>query len=369
MKFNRMVIEKESPEEMGYGNIKYNLTESSVRDLTVKDLGVKLDDLVLAYTDHSGKPELRQLIARNYGSIPPENILLTTGACLAIFIANITLLSPGDRMVVVRPNYAANLEVPRSLGITQDILDLQFDEQYRINLAALDALITPKTKVVSITYPHNPTGTVIDEATLRKIVDITRKKKVHLIVDETYRDLSFATPPPVAASLGAHVISIESFSKAYGIPGIRIGWLATQDKALKDQFVATKEQIIICGSVVDEEIAHAMYQQRSKFMDTMRGSLQKKFETVKAWIHSQPDLEWVQPRGGVVCFPRIKRDVNIDVAKFYRVLNEKYGVFVGPGHWFEQDDRFFRLGYGWPTEAELAPALQAISKALQEAKT
>jgi aspartate/methionine/tyrosine aminotransferase len=361
-----MVMEKESPEEIGYGNIKYNLTESSVPDQKIENLGIDLGNLILCYGDHSGKPDLRDLLANHYDGLSPENIMTATGACMALFIVNATILNPGDHIVVAYPNYASNIEVPRSLGCNVDLLELKFENNFQIDLDELKSKITPKTKLVSITYPHNPTGTMISEQSLNEIIKIIEKNNCYLLMDETYRELTLGEKLPTAASLCEKAISVESMSKAYGIPGIRLGWLATKSKDLKEAFLAAKEQIGICTSVIDEEIAYIVLKRKEEFLSEIRKQNQIKLDIVKKWMNKQTDLEWIEPKGGVVCFPRMKADVNAE--KFYRLLNEKYETFVGPGHWFDMSDIYFRLGYGWPTEEELKAGIQNITKALAESK-
>lgn len=103
-------------------------------------------------------------------------------------------------------------------------------------------------------------------------------------------------------------------------------------------------------------------------MDNIKQHIQTKFKIITAWMNTQRDLEWTQPEGGVVCFPKIKSDININLKDFYRILNQKYQTFVGPGHWFEMDDRYFRIGYGWPSEEDLEAGLKNITRAFQDIK-
>lgn len=369
MWFKRMVMEKESPEEWGYEKIKFNLTESSVTDCDIGQLDIKINNnLLLCYGDHSGMPELRELIVREYDGVCADQVLISTGACMALFIVYATLLKPQDHVVIIHPNYASNIEVPRSLGCNVDLLRLHFEDNFRINLDELKKLITPKTRLVNITYPHNPTGTMISESTLRDIIKLVEENDCYLLVDETYRELTFGEKLPTAASLSPRAISVESVSKTYGIPGVRTGWLVTKDRKLKEAFLATKEQICICGSIVDENITYQVLKKKDMLLANFQQRNKKRFKIIERWINSQDDVEWVTPQGGVVCFPRIKPEISIDTASFYRILNEKYGTFIGPGHWFEMDDRYFRIGYGWPSEENLTEGLRNITKAIWDSK-
>jgi aspartate/methionine/tyrosine aminotransferase len=369
MKYRRMPIEIESPEQAGYGNIRFNLTESSMSDMPVRDLGADFDALVLAYGDHAGRPELREALAADGEGLGAGDVLVTPGAAAALFIVATSLLEKGSHMIVAHPNYSTNVETPRAIGCEVDLLDLRFEEGFRVNMDRLEELVRPgETKLISFTCPHNPTGTVLGPEELRRLIAIAEKAGCRLLLDETYREMTFGEPLPLAASLSPCAISVASLSKSYGMPGVRIGWIITTDGDLQELFLAAKEQIFLCGSVVDEALADRLMRRREQFLPAMRRKIGTAFGILKEWISRQPELEWVEPRGGVVCFPRIKEDSGVDADLFYKTLNERYGTFVGPGHWFGMDRRFMRIGFGWPSPEDLRAGLENISRALEDAK-
>ena len=359
-----MPIEIESPEQIGYENIKFNLTESSVTDVKLGDLNLNLQELVIAYGDHIGHPKLRELIAIDAG-VQVDDVLLTTGAATALFIVSTSLLGKNDRILVERPNYATNIETPRAIGAQIDFIELQFENQFRLSIDEIEKKIkSNETKLMSVTVPNNPTGTVISRTDLDALISLSKEKGINLLVDETYRDMTFKNLLPVAASLAPNIISVSSLSKTYGLPGIRVGWLICQDKKLMEKFLAAKEQIMICGSVVDEEIAYRYMLTRDKRLTLILEEIQARFKIVKEWMNEPNQyLEWVEPQGGVVCFPRIK--VNVEPNEFYNVLNNTFKTFVGPGHWFEMEKKFMRIGYGWPTRDELIQGLKNITSAIE----
>ncbi len=369
MRYCRMPIEVESPEEIGYGSIRCNLAESSMRDRRLADLGLDIDlgALLLQYGDHRGHPGLRQMLAEESGC-DPRHVLLTPGAAGALFIIATSLLGPHDHLVVLRPNYATNLETPRAIGCQISFVELQFERGYRYAADDIAAAMRPNTRLISLTTPHNPTGTVLPQAELRRIADLAAARGCWLLVDETYRDLTPAGAPPYAAALGERVISVASLSKAYGLPGLRLGWLLTRDAALAERFLAAKEQIAICGPIVEEEIAFQVYRQRAALLPGIREAVSRGRGQLRAWMAGQPDMEWVEPEAGAVCFPRIKPGSGVDVERFYRVLFDDTHTLVGPGHWFEQDRRHMRIGFGWPTAEELAEGLGNVSAALAAAR-
>ena len=157
-----MPIEIEAPEGYGYENIDCNLSESSFTDQKLSDLGIDIKDLVLFYGDHKGKPALRELIA-NEPNLSADDVLVTAGAAPALFIVATSLLEKADNAVVAKSNYATNIETPRTIGANISYLQMRFEDNYELNVGELENLITNKTKFVSLTYPHNPTGALISK--------------------------------------------------------------------------------------------------------------------------------------------------------------------------------------------------------------
>src|SRR3954463_10290592 len=164
-----MPIEVESPEQLGYDTITNNLSESSVTDRRLSDLGIDLDldDLLLCYGDHLGDPVLREAVAAQGDGLTGGDVLVTAGAAPALFATATSALEPGDHAVVVRTNYATNLETPRAIGADLDLVDLAYDDGWRLDVEALAKLVRPgETRLISVTCPHNPTGTMLDLAAL-----------------------------------------------------------------------------------------------------------------------------------------------------------------------------------------------------------
>ncbi|PHZ86383.1 aminotransferase class I/II-fold pyridoxal phosphate-dependent enzyme [Paremcibacter congregatus] len=353
MKFRRMPIEAESPEQLGYDKIKYNLAESSVSDRFLSQFTVDFHSQLLCYGDHIGHPGLRDAIAEDAGSpITIDNILITTGAATALFIISTTPLEKNDHMIVVRPNYATNIETPRTIGCDIDFLDLSFEDSFQLNINKLRSLIRPETKLISLTTPHNPTGVCLSTDEILQILSLLEDTSAFLLIDETYGDMYDKSRQAVAATLSDRLISVSSLSKSYAIPGIRIGWLITQNSELFHMFLCAKEQINICGSVIDEEIAFQAYTQREIWQPSNNKRIARTRNIVKNWIELEPLIEWVEPNGGCVCFPRLNPGVPVSIESFYKILNERYETYVGQGHWFEMPKNYFRIGYAWPEEGE-----------------
>ncbi|KNG88822.1 aspartate aminotransferase [Aspergillus nomiae NRRL 13137] len=282
----------------------------------IQFLGLHIPNLKLLYNEHKGSTALRSLIVKDHDNLTHEDVLIPSGAAGALFIISSSQLAPTDHLVVVRPNYATNLETPRAIGCG-----------------------------ITITTPHNPTGTVVNRGTLDRLVSLTNERGIILLVDETYADIAYQGRLPIAASLGDHVISVSSLSKSYGIPGIRLGWIINKNPKLQETFLAAKEQISISGSVIDEWIAEQVLSRKHEILSAKEMDQRRKI--VAEWIQKEGELvEWVKPEGGVVCFPRLKKGSAGGLDAFYHRLLHKYGTYVGLGHWFEQSDAFMRIGYG-----------------------
>jgi len=274
------------------------------------------------------------------------------------------LMEPGDEFIASRQLYGGSIN--------------QFNHAFKKfgwnvawadgnDPASFEAAITPRTKLISLTTPHNPTGSRLSLGQLRDVIALSERTGCHVLLDETYRDMVFGDELPLGASLHPHVISISSMSKSYGLPGIRVGWVICRDAALMESLLAAKEQILISGSMIDEELCHRALLQRATRLPKIRARLTEQLAVVRSWIATEPRMEWVEPRGGCVCFPRIKTGVNINMNVFYDALLSEFGTYVGAGHWFEMDKRYMRIGYGWPTREALVAGLLGISQALDVA--
>jgi aspartate/methionine/tyrosine aminotransferase len=376
MDYRRMPIEVESPEQMGYDTIRNNLSESSYTDTYLRDISLPADlrDLLLCYGSHLGHEGLREGIVTDASKVGgtglnKDDVLLTIGAAGALFIIATTLLEKGDELIVVRPNYATNIETPRAIGAALQFIDLRFEEKFALDIDKIKAAINSQTRYISITTPHNPTGVCLDKSELRQLADLAEQTGVYLLVDETYRDMVFGEQLPLAASLSSRVISVSSLSKTYGLPGLRVGWITCTDRQLMNRFLAAKEQMHICGPLLDEEIAFRYWQQRDEHLPLIRADIRQKFELVKEWMRQQDDFEWIEPAGGCVCFPRFRRPEAGNIDQFYRILLREYGTYVGPGHWFEMPRHYLRLGFGWPSWVSLEEGLAALTQARQATLT
>lgn len=343
---------------------RFDVGESAVKFLKVADLGIDLSQIELRYGHHTGRPDLRALVAAEYPGLAPDHVLVTSGAAEAIFAITAALVGPGDHVVVEHPNYPSTYDVPRGLGCDVSLLPLRFEDAFKPDLERLASMVTPKTKLIVFTHPNNPTGSMISPAELEAIVDFAETRRIHLLFDETYRQMAFGATLPTAASMSPWAISVTSMSKCYGLPGIRMGWLATRSQAVLDGVLAVREQVTITNAALSEAIATSVLQRRGEFLQRARAHVAANFSIVCEWMATQPRLEWIVPQGGVVALPRFRDDaLDEDPESLYVALARDHRVFVVPGRCFEMDNRHFRLGFGG-TATELRDGLERVGQVL-----
>ncbi len=359
MTFQRMEIE-EWFDRYQY-EVNCNIGESGVKFHTLNDLDIDLGDYPLRYGHHRGFPELREIIAADYPGLTGENIGVTVGAAEAIFAVVAALVGRDDEVLVEHPNFPSLYMVPASLDRDVRLFRLTYDAGFGLDLDRLKESITPRTRLVMLCRPNNPTGGVISTAELEKVVEIVEASNAYLLMDETYRELYFDTPPVQAACLSKRAISVTTMSKAYGVPGIRIGWVAA-DPCIVDQVRAVREQITICNSVIGEKIAFEVLKRKAALIPPARKLLVQNLARVRTWIEGCPSLEWIEPRAGVVGFPRLASGASSE--PLCRLLVEKYKTFTVPGYVFQMPE-YFRIGFGIEP-AELDEGLRRLGLALSE---
>jgi aspartate/methionine/tyrosine aminotransferase len=345
--------------------IENDIGESAVKFLTVEELGIDLNQVALRYGHHTGEPNLRECIARQYAGLSAEHIVVTSGASEAIFSLNAALVKPGDHVIVEHPNYPSLYDIPESLGCDVSLYALQYDKHFKPDLEELEALMTAETRMISFTHPNNPTGSMISVAELEALVQFCEDHDVYLLFDETYRDLDFENALPPAATLSPRAISISTMSKCYGLPGIRIGWLAARDPSILDAILTIREQVTITNNALGEAIALHVLSDREKYLNKARQHVEANRKLVTEWIENHAAFEWVAPEAGVVGLPRIKEGIAVDPETLYRRLAEKYKTFAVPGRCFGLDNRHFRLGFG-ATRDEIRQGLKNLDSALAE---
>lgn len=321
------------------------LCESAVKFSHLKDLDISLDDVALRYGHHAGSPELRELIAVDYPGLTADDVIVTNGGSEAIFALYHGLLNRNDRVVIEHPNYPSLYEIPETIGCEVVYFPLSYDEGFVPDMDRMAGCLTDDTRLLCITHPHNPTGSTISEDMLRQIVDLCEEREIVLLSDETYRDMDFEARLPAAASLSPTAVSLSTMSKCYGLPGIRIGWMASQDPSLIEAVLNVREYITITNTSLGEHIACHVLQDKQRYLAAARDRVAVNKAIVSKWIDGQDLVDWVEPPAGVVGLGRLAPQVQ-DPDWLYSRLIEEYGTMTIPGKYFGVDNRFFRLGFG-----------------------
>ncbi len=365
MWFERMTLEIWF-DEYQY-EIDYDIGESAVKYYTLKQLDLDLNTTELRYGHHYGRPDLRDIVAGFYPGLSGENIIVTSGASEALFSIATALLKSKDHAIIEHPNYPSLYTIPRGLGCDVSLHSLKYEDKYKPDLGLLEDQIRPDTKLIAFTHPNNPTGSMITVSELEGLIEICEKRDIFLVFDETYREMDLDNQLPAAATLSKKAISVSTLSKTYGLPGIRIGWAATQDKELLSRLLTAREHTTITNNSLGEELAVRILRDKERYLEMHRKHIQNNKSIVSQWIKDHPYVEWIYPEVGVVAFPRLKEGLSIDPEELYKRLVKKYKTFVIPGRCFEMDNRNFRLGFGSSTES-LREGLVRLDAAIADLK-
>lgn len=338
---------------------RYNLCGSDMETLDVEELlamgGAVARDawrtLRLGYIPTMGTPELRSAIASTYDLLDADDILCFAGAEEGIYCAMHALLGPGDHAVVLVPNYQSVEEVPLSLCSVTGV-PLREQDGWALDVADVRAALTPATRLLAINFPNNPTGALISERQLRELVALAAERGLYLLSDEVYRGLEHdaAARLPQIADLYDRGLSLGVMSKAYGLAGLRIGWIACRDRALLARMERVKHYLSICNSAPSELLATVALGARHEILERNRALVRRNVELLHAFFERHADrFEWCLPGGGCIAFPRYRGAEGVE--EFCRTLVNESGVLLLPGSVYRSrllpaDYQRFRIGFG-----------------------
>ncbi|HEY4427243.1 MAG TPA: aminotransferase class I/II-fold pyridoxal phosphate-dependent enzyme [Solirubrobacteraceae bacterium] len=331
----------------------------SVADLLAlePDAGERLHALRLGYTEVPGSEELRAAVAGRYAGTGPEDVLTLAAAEEGIFIAYHALLGPGDHAVIEAPCYGSAIEVARSTGAEVSLWERRYEEGWAHDLDALERLLRPDTRLIYLNSPHNPTGTQISAPAFERVIELARERSAVLFSDEVYRGLEHdpAALLPAACDVYEHAISLGTVSKAYGLPGLRIGWLAGRDRKLLERIRELKLYTTICSSAPSELLVALALRHGDQLVESSRLLLLANLPLLEAFLDRRSDLfEWVRPSAGPIGFPRVAG--GFDLERWCEETAERSGVLVLPGSVYGQP-RHVRLGFG---RANLPQAVERL---------
>ena len=364
------IFEMERAQSLWENRVKYNLTESGVHPYTLEeflesDEIEKLLSIRLGYGQTNGSEELREAISRLYPGTNLDNILVTNGSAEANFITIWQNLEPEDELILMLPNYMQIWGLARSFGIKVRPFHLREELKWGPDLDELKGLISPRTKMIAVCNPNNPTGAVLSKSEMKEIARLAEEADAWLYSDEVYQGAELdGVETPTFWGLYDKVIVCCGLSKAYALPGLRIGWLVGPKKKIEEAW-AYHDYTSISAGVLGNWVASLVLEpeRRKKALDRNRKILNENLAVLEDWIQKhKPLFELIPPRAGGVAFPRYNMKINsTELAD--KLLNEK-SVFVVAGDFFGMD-HYIRIGIG--TEKDYFKAgLGLIDETIEE---
>ncbi len=338
---------------------RFNLAASGVTPYPLAKLPVRLEDLEISGPSGYGYAPLQERLARKCG-VAADCVVAATGTSMANHLAMAALLEPGDEVLIEQPTYELLLSVVDYLGARILRFPRRFEDGFRTNPREIERAITPRTRLIVLTNLHNPSGARTDDATLSLVGEIAHSQGAQVLVDEVYLEAVFEPPARSAFHLGDNFIATTSLTKAFGLSGLRCGWvlarpaLAERMWRLNDLFGvipphAAERLSVIALEHLDQIAAHAR-----ALLQTNRGLLDR-------FLDSRQDLLSVRPEAGTIVFPQLAGG---HVDSFCQLLHNKYQTSIAPGRFFETPQHF-RLGIGGETQI-VAEGLERLSAALDE---
>jgi aspartate/methionine/tyrosine aminotransferase len=352
--------------------VEYNLSESGVHPLTLKELLTpgEIEELTrvgIGYTQTNGTPPLRERIARLYPGAGPDQVLATSGSSEANFLLMWSLVEPGDEVLFELPNYMQMWGLLRGFGADVKPFHLRQELGWQPDLDELRKLVTPKTKLIILTNPNNPTGSTLGRQAMDTVVELAAGAGAWILADEVYQgaELSGERTPSFWGAYDKTLI-VNGLSKAYGLPGLRIGWIVGPEEVVERTW-PYHDYTTISPSALSDRLATLALSPgtRNRILARTRGILNANFPVLRGWFERQEGLfTYLPPRAGAICFARYDLRAN-STALVERLIKEK-SVLVVPGDHFEMDG-YLRFGYG-PEKAYLLEGLGRVEELLKKSR-
>jgi aspartate/methionine/tyrosine aminotransferase len=306
----------------------------------------RLLDLRLGYSEAPGTLALRSAIAATYREAGPEEILVTTGAIEANFLLFNVLLEPGDHVVAVHPAYQQLYSVPRAIGCDVSLWRLTPETGFRYNLNELERLVTPRTRLIVLNTPHNPTGAMLSAKDLVRIDRLASEAGARVLSDEAYRWLEIPDGEPLAPpmkDLGSTGVSVGTLSKPFGLPGLRIGWIAAPADLIAECW-AMRDYVSLSPGKLNDALALLALRHREQIVRRTREIVRANLQTARSWFAEHSDVvSWTPPGGGLLALMRYTLDIpSLDLSN---LLAKDYGVMLAPGSAFDVEHHL-RIGIG-----------------------
>jgi len=353
--------------------VDYNLSESGVHPLLLRELlsddSEQIDQLLsveLNYPYANGNPELRQNIAALYDGATPDNVLVTIGAIEANFNAISTLVSPGEEIVVMLPNYMQIWGVARNFEMDLKTFSLMEDKDWAPDLAELEEKLSPKTKLIAVCNPNNPTGRILKPAEMDAIINLADKHGAWILADEVYSGAERQTDEPTPSFYGCYdkTIAVGSLSKAYGLPGLRTGWAVGPEDVIDDIWARHEYTTLSATAVANQLAAIALSPEtRPNLIQRTRNYIRRGYPVLEQWMDSHGETFSLRPPdAAAIAFIRYQLDVNS--TEFVDRLRCEKSVLIVPGDHFGLD-HYLRISYGLPHDY-LTSGLDRIHELIEE---
>lgn len=326
------------------------LSLDEVLDLLPPDVAFEttryIHEILLGYSEARGSARLRSALASTYARAQAEDVLVTTGAIEANFLLFHTLVAPGDHVVAVTPAYQQLNSVPRAIGAEVSLWDVRTPKGFQYDLDLLESLLRPNTRLIVINSPHNPTGAMLDQPDLQRIVELTDRSGAWILSDEAYRWLEHpggCTLPPPLHDLSDRAISVGTMSKSFGLPGIRVGWFAAnQDIASKAW--GLRDYVSLSPAKVSDAIAAAVIEHRDRFLPRNAAIISENLAFAREWFACHADLAtWNEPHAGLLAMMRYTADIGS--GEIADNLARDARVMLAPGSSFGLEG-YLRIGIG-----------------------
>jgi aspartate/methionine/tyrosine aminotransferase len=351
--------------------VKYNLSESSVHPMSVRELISdrefleQLLDMPLIYNQSNGTDELRATIAAHYPGATLDHVEVTNGGSEANFVSIYATLEPGDETVIILPNYQQIWGMICSFGMVVKEVRLREDLDWAIDIAELEAAASPRTRMIAVCNPNNPTGAILTAAEMDAIVRVAARSGAWILCDEIYQGSERdGRMTPTFWGRYDKVIITNGLSKAYGLPGLRVGWIVAPKDHIARTWSYHDYTTIAPGTLSDCLARIALAPEgRMRCLERTRSICRHNFPLFRSWMESHGSLfRMVEPRAGAIAYVRYHLAVN-STTLINRLLHEK-SVLVVPGDHFGMD-RYLRIGYGPPPEL-LQQGLELIREVIAE---
>ena len=333
-----------------------DLAGSNILACSLDDLPGARDAIAFSGANDNGYRPLMDAIAARYG-VAVDRVTTATGTAGANLLAFAALLEPGDEVLVERPGYDPLLGAARLFGATTTRFERRFEDRYALDPDFVRRAISPRTTIIVVTSPHNPSGVPADPAALGEIGRLAERQGAVVLVDEVYKDVTDDTSGPAAAR-GDAFVTTSSLTKSYGLSSLRAGWVIAGDR-LSHRLRRARDVVDGTGSIVAERLAALAFAHLDTLRTRARTILARNKALADAFLAAHPQLEYA-PSAGTIVFPRI-RGLD-DAGGFVDRLMRDHATAVGPGRFFDAPAHF-RLGYGGDTE-KLRAGLERVSMAL-----